>query len=422
MESKDMIKILLAVLTVSSASVFAFCQEPTISSGTMTLKQVLDLAERVNPEILAARKRWEAVSKRLIQAVTPEKPRLDIEKMYTPSGKNILSEAEERSVAISQEIPFPSTLYLRRAFADKEADMAEQAYRAKLREVLARVRSTYSMLYLAQRSLEIFNENIELMRRFSKVAESKYTAGHASQSDALKAQVELTKMLNMNVILIQDKESAQATLNALLSRPARAPLAEAAEPSSTKLTETIENLENSALTDRPELREAKLGTERAGKALALARSEFLPDFMLQYRRRSDPMRGITQDGIVGFSLPLWFWKPAAMVAEAKAEREMYEAELEAMRLATLSDLRSAFVRVQTAQRLAEIYRTSVLPQGEAALKVAEAGYQAEKSSFLDLLDAQRSLLTFRLEYYQYLAESQTRLAELERAVGRRLSP
>lgn len=412
----------LAVATIVWTLPIHAATSDDVSSGTITLSQVLDLAERANPEILAAHRKWDAASHKIRQAATPDRPRLDIERMYAPSGKSILDAADEKGLAVTQEVPFPSTLYLRRGLAAKEAGMAEQSYRAKVREVLARVRSTYGMLYLAQRSLEIFGENIELMRRFSKVAEAKYTSGHASQSDALKAQVELTKMLNMNVILNQDKESAQAMLNALLGRQAQMPLTELAEPASSKLTETTDELENVALTQRPELRQAKLATARAGKALALARSEFLPDFMLQYRRRSDPMRGTTQDGILGLSLPLWFWKPAAMVAEAKAEKEMSEAELEAMRLMTLSDLRSSYVRAQTAQRLAEIYRTSVLPQGEAALKVAEAGYQAEKSTFLDLLDAQRSLLTFRLEYYQYLAEYQTRLAELERVAGRRLLP
>lgn len=412
---------LLIIIAISglAASVRA---EPaaSISSNTLTLQQVLETAERDNPEILAARKRWQAVQKRVIQAATPDKPRLDIERMYAPSGKSVLTGADEKNIAVTQEIPFPSTLYLRRGVAAKQAAMAEQAYLAKLREVLARVRSTYSMLYLSQRSLEIFNENIELMRHFAKVAESKYTAGHASQTDALKAQVELTKMLNMSVILNQDKESAQAMLNAALGREARSPLGPSVEPDSSTLTLGLEDLEGMALAERPELREASLGAEHAGKSLSLARSEFLPDLMLQYRRRSDPMRGVTRDGVVGFSLPLWFWKPAAMVSEAKAEKEMAEAELETMRLMTLSELRSAFVRVQTAGRLAEIYRTSVLPQGEAALKVAEAGYQAEKSSFLDLLDAQRSLLNFRIEYYQYLSEYQQRLAALERAVGRRL--
>ena len=340
--------------------------------------------------------------------------------MYSPSARSILNGADEKSFAISQEIPFPSTLYLRGEVAAKEAAMAEQSYQGKVREVLARVRSIYSMLYLSRKSQEIFNENVDLMRRFSKVAESKYAAGHAGQSDALKAQVELTKMLNMGTVIEQDLASAEGMLNAALGRDARAHLGIPAEPDASRLTLTLEELESAALSDRPELKGAMLATQRAGSSLALARSEFLPDLMFLYRRRRDPMRGTTHDGVIGFSLPLWFWKPAAMVAEAKAEQEMAQAELEAMRLMTLSDLRSTFVRAQTAQRLAEVYRTSLLPQAEAALKVAESGYRTEKTSFLDLLDAQRSLLDFRLEYYQYLAEYQSRLAELERAVGRGL--
>ena len=84
---------------------------------------------------------------------------------------------------------------------------------------------------------------------------------------------------------------------------------------------------------------------------------------------------------------------------------------------TVADLKAAFVRVQTAQRLAESYRTSLLPQAESALTVAESGYQAGRSSFLDLLDAQRSLLSFKLEYYRYLADYEQRAAELERVIG-----
>ena len=149
----------------------------------------------------------------------------------------------------------------------------------------------------------------------------------------------------------------------------------------------------------------------------MAKSEALPDIMLSYRSRKDPMRGRTSDAVLGLSLPLWFWKPAAMIAEASAEKEMAEAELESARFMTVADLKAAFVRVQTAQRLAESYRTSLLPQAESALTVAESGYQAGRSSFLDLLDAQRSLLSFKLEYYRYLADYEQRAAELERVIG-----
>ncbi|MBI4375894.1 MAG: TolC family protein [Elusimicrobia bacterium] len=394
----------------------------SLSTESLNLHAALSIAERDNPEILAARRRWEAARKRVIQAATPDKPRLDIERMYAPSGKNPVSGADEKGVSLTQEIPFPSTLYLRGSMASREAGIREQEYRAKVSEIRARARSAYAMLYLAQRSLEIFKENIDLMRRFAKVAESKYAAGHSTQSDALKAQVELTKMLNMDIVLAQDAQSAAAMLNATLGRPAAAMLGRAGEPPIETLPAAAEDLESAALANRPELRAAALARERAGRSLALARSEFLPDFMLQFRSRNDPMRGKTRNAMLGLSIPLWFWKPAAMIGEASSERDMSQAELEAMRLMTLSELHGAFVRAQTARRLAEIYDTSVLPQAEAALKVAESGYQAEKISFLELLDAQRSLLNFRIEYYQYLSEHQMRVAELERILGGRLRP
>lgn len=411
--------LLAAAFLALTSPAAAGAVEP-VSSGTITLNQVLALAERDNPEILAAKKRWAAFQKRVPQAATPEKPRLDVERMYVPSGRSVLTQADEKSLAITQEIPFPTTLYLRRGAAAKEAAMAEQAYRAKIRAVLARTRSAYAMLFLARMSLAIVEENIDLMRRFAKVAESKYTAGHAAQSDALKAQVELTKMLNMGVMLEQDKETAEAMLSALLNRDAGEPLGIPAEPALPKPELSLASVSALAQAESPELKEARLNVERAGKSLAVARSEYLPDLMLQYRRRNDPMRGRTHDAVLGLSIPLWFWKPAAMAGEAKAERKMAEAELEGMKAMTSAEVKTAWVRARTAKRLADIYRTSVLPQADQAIRVAEAGYQANKTTFLDLLDAQRSLLNFRVEYYQFLADYEQRSAELERVVGKEL--
>ncbi|MBI4669549.1 MAG: TolC family protein [Elusimicrobia bacterium] len=391
-----------------------------MSPEFITLAQILEMAKSNNPEIRAAGKFWDAAGKKAVQAATPEGPRLDFERMYAPNNASVIGAAEEKNVAISQEIPFPTKLYLRAGLASKEAQMAEQKYLAKVREVLSRARAAYAMLYLSHKNLELFNENIELMRRFTKVAESKYIAGRASQSDVLKAQVELTKMLNMLVVIQQEKEVAQAMLNALVGRPATAPLGIPVEPDFKKLSQTPAELEAQALQYRPELKEAALGLERASRSLSLARSEFIPDLMLGYRRRNDMTRGNSHDGVIGFTMPLWFWKPAAMAAEARAEKEMYEAELEFMRLMTTSDVRIAFVRAQAVGRLMELYRTGILPQAQAALNVAEAGYQSERISFLDLVDAQRSLLDFRLEYYQYAADYEERIAQLERVVGREI--
>lgn len=401
---------LLSLLSVPSRA-------QAVSTGALTLVQALDAARASNPEIRAALKRWDASRARVLSESTLDKPRLDLERMYAPSGKTPLNGADEKSFAITQEFPFPTTLYLRGSRAAKAAKVEEQAYRAKVREVLARTRTAYAMLYLSFKSRALLDENIELMRRFAKVAESKFAAGTGGQSDALKAQVELTKMLNMSVGVDEERELAAAELNAAMGRRADEPLGVPADLAPGRLERSREALEAAAFSRRPELRQAALSAELAGTSLALARSEFLPDIMVSYRRRNDPMRGRTSDAVLGLSLPLWFWKPAAMAAEAAREKDAAEAELEAARLSTAADLRSAFVRAKTAETLAANYRTSLLPQAESALEVAEASYRAGRGGFLDLLDAQRSLLSFRLEYYQYMAEYERRAAELERTIG-----
>jgi outer membrane protein TolC len=411
---------LAAILLFSPAVKPASAQPPASSSSTITLQQILALVERDNPDIAAARARWEAAQKRVVQAGTPDKPRLDLERMYAPSNQNVISGAVERNIAVTQETPFPTTLYLRHKTAGQEAQIAEQAYDAKIREVSAKAEQTYAALFLAYRALDIFNENVEIMRRFSKVAESRYAAGHSSQLDALKAQVELTRMLNMVVTVEQEKGTDAAMLNALLNRDAGQPLALPADPNPGDLGLQLDRLEAEALSGRPELRQAALEARKAATELSLAKSEFLPDLMLQYRYRNDPTMGNSNDAVIGFSLPLWFWKPAAMVSQAKAEKATAEAELQAMRVGTSADLKTAWLRAQTAMRLANIYQTSLLPQAGEALSVAESGYQSGDNSFLDLLDAQRSLLNYRLEYFQDLSEYEQRLAELERIVGREL--
>lgn len=388
-----------------------------VSSASLSLAQALDAARRGNPEIRAALKRWDASRKRVASEATPEKPRLDIERMYAPSGRTPLNGADEKSLAITQEFPFPTTLYLRGSRAATAARAAEQVYAAKVLEVRARTRSAYAMLYLSAKSRGLLDENIDLMRRFAKVAESKFSAGTSAESDALKAQVELTKMLNMGLVVDEERELAGVMLNSLMGRAAGEPLGAPRDLEPGRLEKAYADLEAAAFSRRPELRQAVLAAELSRTSLSLARSEFLPDVMLTYRSRRDPMRGRTSDAVLGLSVPLWFWKPAAMASEASADRDAAEAELEAARLMTAADLRTAFLRAQTARRLVESYRTSLLPQAESALKVAESGYRAGWTTFLDLLDAQRSLLNFKLEYYQYLAEYEARVAELERVSG-----
>ncbi len=384
---------------------------------TVTLGEVLEIAKRANPEIMAAREKWRASQARITQEGLPEKPRIDIERMYGPQSFKVFSDAEEKNLAITQEFPFPTVFSLRSRVAESEANMMEAALDAKELDVLSRVKLSYAMLFLSRHTIHIFEENADLMRRFSKVTESKYAAGKASQGDVLKAQVELSKMLNVLVTLHQEEETHKAMLNTLLNRSPESVLGTPEDPHPEPLTLSLKELESLALEKRPDLKEADYSLKKGEAALKLSKAQYLPDIMLQFRQRDMEAERDSQDFIVGFTVPLWFEKQRAGVREAKANLKMAEAEYHVMKNMTLFDVKNLYVKVQTAFRLIELYRTSVIPQAEQALQVTDSGYQADKLGFLDLLDAVRSLLNFRMEYYQYIADYEQYIAELERSIG-----
>lgn len=409
-----------ATLFILAAIVAGTAQAQLLSSAPFTLEQTLEISLKNNPEILAAARRLEAAKNRKIQAFTPDKPKLNIERMYTPSGSDLINGAPEKNLSVSQEIPFPTTLYLKGRIAEKEAEAAEQEYISAVRRISAETRTAYAMLFLAHKALSLLDENTGIMKRFAKVAEAKYSVGRASQSDVLKAQVELSKMLNMLVTLAQEKETAIAMLNVLMNLPPESPLPRPIEPEIKKTGKSLEEIQAAALDENPEIRSAAINAEKGDKSVALARSEYLPDIMLLYRERDSAMTtpARTRDAMAGFSFPLWFWKQSAALKEAKAGRETARAELQAAKNTISYSVKNLFVKVQTSYRLLELYRTSVIPQAEEALKIAEIGYQSEKTDFMDLLDAERSLLNFRLEYYQYIADYEKWSAELERVAGK----
>ena len=380
----------------------------------LPLKEVLEAALSRNPEIEALRKKNQASGAKITSESGYDRTKIFYESMY--SGR-------ERTVGVSQDIPFPGKLSLKGAIARRESDMAEQALKAKELEIASKVRSAYALLFLSRRSIEISEENADLVRRFAKVAESKYSVGKASQLDVLKAQVELSKISNALVTLEQDKETAQATLNVLLNQDPEQPLGLPNEPKVQDLALEYRQLSQAALANRPELLESRHHVRHSKAVTRSARFDLLPDFMVLARRRSadNPEMDGSSDFMVGASLPLWLGKPWAASRTARLEEEESEAEYQAMKNMTLWSVKDLLVKVQAARRLVELYRTSVIPQAQNALNVAQAAYQSDRGTFLDLIDIQRNLLQFRLEHYQHLAEYEISLAELERIVGIPLS-
>jgi outer membrane protein TolC len=135
------------------------------------------------------------------------------------------------------------------------------------------------------------------------------------------------------------------------------------------------------------------------------------------------MRGEDDDLMVGveLNLPLWrrSYKAGELQARALARRARHERKETENTLA--ARLERAVYEFDNSGRQVDLYTQVLVPRARELIGASEAAYMAGTVDFLSLIDAQRTLLRFRLERERAVADRQQELAELEMLVGADLS-
>ncbi len=394
----------------------------TATQATLALPESIREALARNPEIQAARQQREAALQRVTQAGSLDDPTLSVQWWNTPESFN-LGQAQNTIIGLSQTFPFPGKLALKERVASRSAEITEQALRAKERELITRVKRTYYDLFFTHKAIQIHREQIDLLTQFLESALAKFRTGKGSQVDVLKAQVELSTLHQQLPVLEQRRETAQAAVNILVNRDPRSPLGLPQEPRAEPFDKDLDELFRIAAESRPEVKAAGLAVQRNEQARALAHRRYYPDVTVQVQRFQNFQAPDGFGAVMAINLPFAFWsKPKydAGVQEAAAAVAASRADLETVENLTRFQIRDALAKVRASWDVAVLYRTTVLPQAEQSVEAARAGYRTGRTSFLDLIEADRAWRDFQLAYYRALVDREHRLAELEQLIGQDL--
>jgi outer membrane protein, heavy metal efflux system len=109
-----------------------------------------------------------------------------------------------------------------------------------------------------------------------------------------------------------------------------------------------------------------------------------------------------------------------MREEAAAMKQMAEADLAAMRAETRGKIGEAYANLRRARNLAQLYRTTVLPQAEATVASALSAYRVGQVDFMTLLDDRMTVNKYLKELYGLDADQGKAWAELEMLIGHEL--
>ncbi len=266
------------------------------------------------------------------------------------------------------------------------------------------------------------NDNVELWKYLEKVARARYTVSEGMYADVIRAQVETGKMDDQLRTLEDMKRPAAAMLNAAINRPAGEPRPLPETVGREEAAEDVDGLFARLHAANPELAAMESEIRAAEAMVTLAKKQSRPGFMagVEWTDMKKSAMGNGKDMwmlMLGVSIPIWRGKYRAAESEARHERAAATARRDEMLNELSAELADAAFGFRDAERKIVLYGDTLLPKAQQAMKAAQAAYEAGNAQFADLVDAQRSLLEFQLQYERSLADRATSLARMDMLLG-----
>jgi outer membrane protein TolC len=177
-----------------------------------------------------------------------------------------------------------------------------------------------------------------------------------------------------------------------------------------------------ALT-RPDIVGAQATLEsRQAQVRAISRQRY-PDIELQLRRGSFFGQGYGSSPSstalrAVITVPIFdFGSISREKKAAQAEVRGQQAQITLLRQQAAAQVEQALIRLGQQRQTVSQYRTVIVPQTLDLLRKTQIGYAVGASTFLEVLDAQRTLRQVQTEYLQALVGTRTSEAALESALG-----
>jgi outer membrane protein, heavy metal efflux system len=400
---------------------------PAAPPEVVALNALVEEALARNPEIRAMARQFDMMRARVPQAKALPDPMLELGNISSlipipPLKGRSGDTSSERMVGVSQELPFPGKRGLRGRVAEAEAGAEQWNYEQTRFNVVAEVKDAYYELAFVDKAIETITKNRKLLEQFTKIAEARYAVGKGIQQDVLKAQVEISKLVDQMTVLEQRRATAEAKINSLLYRELQTPVGRTEALKAREFDYTLAGLNETAVAHNPALKAQRRRVEGRQYAVELAKKDFYPDFSVGVTYTNRPGMPEMYGVRVGVSLPVYArQKQQPALEEAAAGESAERSRLENSTAVLFFRIKDRFLAATTARRLTKLYGTTIIPQSSLSLESAIAGYEVGRVDFLTLLDNLTTLLDYELSYYEQISMQERAVAGLEPLVGVDLS-
>jgi cobalt-zinc-cadmium efflux system outer membrane protein len=307
------------------------------------------------------------------------------------------------------------------------------------RTLLLNLRQTFVAALQAKSDLQFAQENLANYQHTVDINRQMLQQGEIARADFLRIELQMlqfqTDLDDANLEL----KTAKSTLRGLLGA---ANLPDdfdvqgdlKAEPFDKDLAE----LKKLAIQNRPDLKSAETGRQKAAADVRLAQTNRWPDptIGMSYLHTGNEIPGpdwfepfypkgagsnAMGIGVASIPLPI-FNRNQGEIARAKSEQLRAGFLAEAAENQVIGDLESAYAQFVSARERLKMYEDTYLGEAKESLDTEEFSFHKGGASILDYLDAQRTYRATQLAYRQQLAAYLDALAQLQSAAGLGMTP
>jgi len=401
------------------AAAAGFCDEP---EGPITLERAILSVLAKNPDLNVYDLEMRALRSRVRQMKLLPNPNINIVvEDFGGSGSFQGLEQSQTTFQLNQLIETGGKRRARTNEASFSYDLAVWDYEAKRIEMISNASKSYAEVLGFQKRVALAEEMVRLAEEVVAAVTERVKAGKVSSIEAAKARVALSIVRLELDHSNQDLNGARRRLAALWG---------SSSPSFTEALGSLEPIQKQILPlDRlvkrveahPELARWEVEIAQRQSLVKIEKSKEIPDLTLHagFRRLNETDDDAFLAGL-SFPLPL-FDRNQGAVSQARSKLEKARQERKSAELRIKSELSEAYRMLLKAHNEQALLKKEVLPEAQNTFEAVKEGYRLGKFTYIDVLDAQKTLFESKLKYLEALVEYHKAVAEMKKWTGSKMN-
>jgi outer membrane protein TolC len=319
--------------------------------------------------------------------------------------------------------PISQLYQIHLAIREKElsADLAGEKYKQKRQTTAADVKQAYYGILQSEAALEAEKALVKEYEETNRVVGDYLNQESILKSDVLEVKAQLAQAKHQLVTIRDNLATQKEHFNDLLGRDLDTPFRTQPVPPASTDEMDLKTARETALRQRPELKEAKINVDRAGYDRSLAKAEYIPGIGAQLQYFTPINTQILPQNILSAGIKMT-WEPFEWgrrkdnVKQKDIQVQQSQYQLDQTRSQVLLDVDNAFRKLGESRSMLVVAEAA---RDAAKEKLREVNDQFKQKAVLlrDVLKQEAAVANADKQYEESLLSFWNAKADFEKALG-----